>query len=414
MTRLKIAVPLATALAIAVAVALPGAAGAAAPLNDDFANASHVDTQSLPFSDTVDVTEATVEADEPQNCYSTSHSVWYTFTPTAEVALDVTTFGSPSIYNVLNVYERTGSGFAGLVHRGCTSFGGTMAFFAKAGTTYYLQVGDAFGMPGTIHVQVDRVPPPPFDDVANARVIPGVAGSDSGDSTYATTSPKDPSCYGNGHSVWYVFRPPVNMRIEAAIQTGLASDPPSLTLSAYVGVPPVLHRLDCSDDSLVVQIFRKAHVELNARAGVPIYFMIASNGDAPGRPFYFSIQRPLSIGMAFDPFGHVDRNGTATVSGKISCSRPVSSNLLVGLRQVSGRLLASGSWVTPYFPCTQGRTAWSTRLSSSTGVLFARGPADVTARWSNQCDSQGCQPGALIGKGYDTVYSASISLLPSR
>lgn len=413
MTRLRFAVPFATALAVAVAVALPGAAGATAPLNDDFANATLVDTQSLPYVDTVDISEASVEANEPQNCYMTSHSVWYTFTSATDAALTLSTFGSPSIYNVLNVYEQTGSGFEGLVHRGCTSFSNTIGLSAAAGKTYYVQIGDAWGFTGTIRFSLDRIPPPPFDDISNARVIPRVAFSDFGDSTYATSDPSDPLCYGHGHSVWYKFVPPEDMRIEAAVQGGLASDPPTVTLSAYVGVPPYLHQTDCSDDSLIVSIFRKAHVEFNARAGVPIYFMVASTGSRPGGSFFFSIQRPLVIQTTFDRYGTVTRGGTATVSGTLACSRPITNAGVIGLKQQSGRLLASGVMVSPYFQCTGVGTRWSVQINSSTGVLFDRGLASVSAQWTNQCDSQGCQPGALIGQGYGATYKGSITLLHS-
>jgi hypothetical protein len=413
MARLRFAIPLATMLAVVVPVALPGAAGAAAPVNDDFANAKLVDTQSLPFVDTVDVSEASVEADEPQNCDVASHTVWYTFTPTVDAALTLSTFGSPSVYNVLNLYEQTGSGFAGLVHRGCTTFSNTMGFSVVAGTTYYVQIGDVFGFPGTIRFSLDRIPPPPFDDISNARVIPHVAFSDFSDSTYATSDPSDPSCYGHGHSVWYVFVPPQDMRIEAAVQGGLESDPPTVTLSGYVGRPPALHQMDCSDDSFVVQGFRKAHVEFNARRGVPIYFMVATTGDRPGGSIYFSIQRPLVMQTTFDRYGAVTRGGTATVSGSLACSRPITNAGLIGLKQVSGRLFATGVMVTPYFQCAGAGTRWSVQINSSTGVLFARGAASVSAQWTNQCDSQGCQPGALIGQGYGAVYNGSIALLPS-
>ena len=67
--------------AAALAIALPGAAVAAPPANDDFANATVIDPSALPFSDSVSIVDATYEAGESSNC-SVSNTVWYSFTPT--------------------------------------------------------------------------------------------------------------------------------------------------------------------------------------------------------------------------------------------------------------------------------------------------------------------------------------------
>jgi hypothetical protein len=50
-------------------------AAAAPPSNDDFENATAV--SSLPFTDTVDATDATPESDDPTNCGYGDHTVWY-------------------------------------------------------------------------------------------------------------------------------------------------------------------------------------------------------------------------------------------------------------------------------------------------------------------------------------------------
>jgi hypothetical protein len=65
---------------LALTAPLIGAAAAlAAPINDDFASASLV--SALPFGDTVDASSATTEPGEPQSCFFSSQTVWYTFIP---------------------------------------------------------------------------------------------------------------------------------------------------------------------------------------------------------------------------------------------------------------------------------------------------------------------------------------------
>jgi hypothetical protein len=56
------------------ALAIPAAAGATPPANDDFANATVIG--GAPFSDAVDITEATAEAGEPQVCNFSSQTIW--------------------------------------------------------------------------------------------------------------------------------------------------------------------------------------------------------------------------------------------------------------------------------------------------------------------------------------------------
>ena len=115
---------------------------AAVPANDNFAEATVIST--LPFSDTLNNTDATVEPGEPQfNRYS-ARTVWYALTPTADSVVSVDMAGSSFFPQVLNVYEATGPGLGGL------SWLGSTIFRAQSGTTYYLQAGDAteFGSAG--------------------------------------------------------------------------------------------------------------------------------------------------------------------------------------------------------------------------------------------------------------------------
>jgi len=406
MNRVFATATLAAALAMLV---MPATADAAPPVNDDFANATVI--SSLPFSDTVDNSEATSEGAEPQVCAFATQTVWYSFTPSSDMVLRADMAGSSTSATNINVYAQTGSGLAGLNFIGCGSFGSPVQFTANAGTTYYLQAETFAGNIGSLQVNLGVPPPPPFDDITNARVIAGLAFlSDSSDSSLATTDTKDPSCFGRGHTVWYTFTPTEDMRIEAAVQPQYPNDPSHFTLSAYTGSAGSLTQSACSDDSFVLQGYPRPHIEFNAKAGMPVYFMIGTSAGTPGGIFYFSVQRPLVIKTTFSASANVSKTGIATVSGILTCSRPAGSNAIVRLRQIFGRLVADATIVTNFVSCTAAGTPWSTQLNSSTGVLFGSGGASVSAQWTNQCDSQGCQPGALIGQNYGAVDSATIHL----
>jgi hypothetical protein len=78
---------------VALAVGLAGAAQAA-PSNDDFDSAAVI--SALPFSDTVDMTTASVAADDPSDpCANPlGATVWYTFAPSVNTPVAFDTFGS--------------------------------------------------------------------------------------------------------------------------------------------------------------------------------------------------------------------------------------------------------------------------------------------------------------------------------
>jgi len=129
------------------------AAEAPPPPNDDFANATPI--PALPFADTVDATGATGEAGEPLapgcNIGPVAWSVWYAFTPTVSGSVTAQA-GAP------NVAAYTGSSVTTLTAVACSSFGGPMTFFATAGTTYHLQVGDFFGVGFPLTFRLDTAP----------------------------------------------------------------------------------------------------------------------------------------------------------------------------------------------------------------------------------------------------------------
>jgi PKD domain len=114
------------------------------PPNDNFADA--IAFTSVPFSDSQDLTAATIEPGEPKACgTSFSQSVWYKFTPTTTGGYG----GDPGVSSV-NVY--TGTSLGDLTSVACSQWWG-LAFHADPGKTYYLQVYGG-GM------RIDLLPPP--------------------------------------------------------------------------------------------------------------------------------------------------------------------------------------------------------------------------------------------------------------
>ncbi|MCP2323806.1 hypothetical protein HDA40_002313 [Hamadaea flava] len=174
------------AAAMTLVAAVP--AYAAAPANDTIAGA--VAIGALPFSTTLDTTEATTEKSDaeanPADCGapSTDASVWYDLTlPADDIALvDV----SASNYGAGVLVVNGDPGFFKFV----TCGPGAVAFDVTAGTTYHLMIiddqQDGTGNGGDLHLSVTTAPPPPdlsvtvdptgsFDKATGAAIIHGTA-----------------------------------------------------------------------------------------------------------------------------------------------------------------------------------------------------------------------------------------------
>jgi hypothetical protein len=118
---------------------------AAAPSNDNFASPTIV-ADPLPVTDSISTVDATTEATDPvPDCSgSVGHTVWYSYTPSADGSVQADTLGS-DYDTVLSVW----TGAAGSLSQvGCNDdfdFGQSqLTFAATGGTTYYLMVG-SFG-----------------------------------------------------------------------------------------------------------------------------------------------------------------------------------------------------------------------------------------------------------------------------
>jgi hypothetical protein len=260
-------------------LAQSGTALAAGLPNDDFANATVI--SSLPFSDIDDITTATTEPGEPTGgCGLTpAQTVWYSITPASNIAVQINTAGSTFFDSLFFVYQQEGTGFGGLVSSTCPGNSGT--FHLLAGTTYYIQAGSAgFSAGGTLHLNVQQIPPPPNDNFADATVIsPGALPfSDTEIATASTTEPGEPRCAGANilpNSWWYSF---------TATSAGsfTASSTGSTVVAAYTGTALAnLSQIGCAGGFQVLT-FRTS-------PGTTYYLQVSDLADVEFIPVTFTL-----------------------------------------------------------------------------------------------------------------------------
>jgi hypothetical protein len=126
-------------------LALPAPASAAPPANDDVGAATVVG--ALPFSDTVDTSEATTApGDLDCSGLEDTHTVWYTITPQTDVLLGLRT--TPQFPEHVHTSIATGSP-GSLSFLQCSTLD-TQTLNATAGTTYFIQLSSAGDDPGGV------------------------------------------------------------------------------------------------------------------------------------------------------------------------------------------------------------------------------------------------------------------------
>jgi len=137
---------------------------AAPPINDTFSGATVV---SNGFSETLDTTEATTDSNDAQlnsvcnigPAPTTNNSVWYSYTPTTDTTIVVSTSGSNFSSGIL-----VGTGTEGnLSNVTCGPF--NVSFFAQAGTTYYVLAMDFNGgNGGLLNISFNELQATTLDD----------------------------------------------------------------------------------------------------------------------------------------------------------------------------------------------------------------------------------------------------------
>jgi hypothetical protein len=149
----------AVASAIVGLVVLAGSAAHAVPGNDDFADATTI--TSFPFRESLDLSDATKEPDEPNSRCITSendrHTVWYRYVPDADTAVSISVLSdfsaTASLYTGTRLNELSGGD--------CAYGGGPIVALLRATETYYLQLAGfpEYGPPdGRVTLSIHIVP----------------------------------------------------------------------------------------------------------------------------------------------------------------------------------------------------------------------------------------------------------------
>jgi hypothetical protein len=195
------------ALVVAAAMAVPGWALAAAPDNDDLADATELAGQ-LAFADGTNA-EATKELGEPNHAGNAGGaSIWYRWTAPAAGTTFISTCGS-EFNTLLAVYTGDDVSLLNEVAGNDDSCGdrSQLTFEAVAGTTYRIAVDGFGGDTGALFLTLRLAPP--NDDFADAQPLSGDTGSVSGTTIGASTEDQEPAHAGDGwNSVWFEWTAP--------------------------------------------------------------------------------------------------------------------------------------------------------------------------------------------------------------
>ena len=157
---------------------------AAAPSNDDFANATAI--TSLPYSDSTSAVEATKVGDPVNSCSGNDdNTLWYSFTPSADGYADVNTFGSDYDTTLAAYTESAGTFTEVVCNDDAGSYQSQVLVPLTGGTTYYFMVGAYYanmeGGVGNLVFNVSEV-------VYTVTLTNNVTGSVSGKTGAATVS----------------------------------------------------------------------------------------------------------------------------------------------------------------------------------------------------------------------------------
>jgi hypothetical protein len=152
-------------LTVSVVIVPASAAFAAAPANDEESAATEI--AQVPFAETIDTTNAT--ASGPRFCTNNA-SVFYRFTPAADIHIQFDTIGS-DYDTTLAIYTRNAAGKVVRNSRKCNddrfNLDAGLRLRAKAGVTYFFQVGTCCGSGsdggGQLAVSVTEVTDEPLE-----------------------------------------------------------------------------------------------------------------------------------------------------------------------------------------------------------------------------------------------------------
>jgi hypothetical protein len=319
--------------AIAAFLVLAASAQAAAPANDDFADATAL-PPSLPLEKEGTNVEATKEAGEPNHAGNAGgHSVWYTWTPTVSGPVGVQSGSCFELDALVAVY--TGPSVNSLTPVASNaspspptcffSEGAQAEFEAVAGTTYRIAVDGRDGDQNAFHLKFNG--PPSNDDFANATELSAatpvnvfattkIAGKESGEPDHAG----DPG----GHSVWFTWEPSASEPVR--ISTCSSASNLDAVLAVYTGnAVNALTEVASNDEGPLNEGFpgcpwSDSEVRIDAEAGTT-YRIAVDGADGTsgrfslrirGRPANDDFDSPQTLSPGLPSFASQTNNEFAT------------------------------------------------------------------------------------------------------
>jgi hypothetical protein len=353
---------------------------ASPPPNDDFDQATVV--SALPFTNELDTTEASSALDDPTDCFGVSgeKSVWYVYTPSHDLKVQVDTYGSE--------YETYITAYTGV--RGSLSFvppcsassGGLLysRLFVSLteGVTYYIEISGGAPAGGQFRFNVHDISQPAVnDDITNAVPVGTFPFTDGSNTIAATRDLQDPVCADyQGQTVWYSFTPDTTMRVYATSLHSIYENALSV-YSSPTASPLVLKEVACSPGF--------PEVYFDAKAGMTYFLMVSALAPvgeesplAQGGFLNLLVQEAFRITeFTVDPKATVNGDSTVTLTGTVAC------NHLLGAVQISGSMAqrgVEGSFDILGVRCGESTARWSATVASPTTKRFVPGVAEVKAR----------------------------------
>ncbi|QYO63352.1 pre-peptidase C-terminal domain-containing protein [Leptolyngbya sp. 7M] len=180
------------------------------PANDKFSRATALTERSGRVVGSN--VNALSEAGEPEQSW-TAHSVWWKWTAPKDGVLSVDTIGS-QFDTYLSLFSGSSLNSLSVLAQN-DNISGTnrqsrIQAPVRAGTTYYIAVDGAVHETGAITLNYQLFAPPANDHFANAKLLPGTSGQDSGSTIDASAEPGEPIQDGVIHSVWWKWTAPSN------------------------------------------------------------------------------------------------------------------------------------------------------------------------------------------------------------
>jgi hypothetical protein len=205
---------LATSCVVLLAGVFPLGSAAAAPPNDNFANAQVVGP-ALPIAQPATTVGATLETGEEHG--PQGHSVWFSWTAPAPgpVRVDACDFKAVSGPANKGLWVYTGGSIPTLVEVATNFNGCKVSFEAVAGTTYRIAFSSFFDGEGNFTLRLFTETPPANDDFSAARLIgPGLPIRVRGSNLFSTVEAGEPhhgskneTDFKPNDTVWYRWTP---------------------------------------------------------------------------------------------------------------------------------------------------------------------------------------------------------------